>query len=241
MFRKFFVSIAVVVLAVAGQACATLPYTGFTGVAVPGYEAATVVARNAAMRYQIMAAGGWAPYPPYGYRRGDTVLPVCRPQDIPSGMPAVSEAVPIRVEKSTLHKILHTGAATAVGGGLGTVAVGGSRGAGGGSAAGGGVGGWLALDEHDYCLLLPPASQPRQPGDPFVRIINPSNGVASVFDGERQVAEINPQRAVELPPAASAEGYQVRFRPYDGKTLKFVSAQSAGLRPEGDFILRVVP
>ena len=148
-FKKFFVSLAVVVVAVANQGCAT----------VGGYGSLpAVVASNAALPYQILAAGqvgGWAPYPPYGYRSGNVVLPACRPQDIPPGMKPVSEPMPIKVEKGALHKWAHAGAVALGGGGLGTLVVGGARGAGGGSTAGGGLGGYLALDEHEYCLLLP--------------------------------------------------------------------------------------
>jgi len=154
--KKFFVSIAIVILAVAGQGCATggsLPY---------------VVASNAALPYQIMAAGqvgsayGQSFYGVPGY--GQMMFPVCRPQEV-AGLSPVSQPVLVRVPKSRGHQARDIIYGTLVGGGLGMIAGGGQKIQIGrylvdaGTLAGAGIGaggaGLWTNHESDLCLYLP--------------------------------------------------------------------------------------
>lgn len=144
--KKLFGSLVVVVSAAAGQACATL-----------GGSLPYVVASNAALPYQILAAGqvGAAMVPVYGYG----VVPVCRLQDL-QGLPPVSQPVIVRVDKSRGHRIANIVGAAVVGVGLGGLSAG-LRGAAYGSAAGGGGGLLYSNYERDLCLYLPlPAPKP---------------------------------------------------------------------------------
>ena len=141
--KKLFISLAVVVLAVTSQGCATM--------SLPA-----VVASNAALPYQILAAGqvgsmyGQSLYgAPYGVGN----IPVCRLQDL-KGLPAVSQPVIVRVDKSKRHQTKDVVGGCIVGAGLGGLS-GGGDGALYGCAAGGGGGLLVSNHEYDYCLYLP--------------------------------------------------------------------------------------
>lgn len=145
--NKFFISIAVVVLALASQACAS----GFGGYG----SLPVVVASNAALPYQILAAGqavqsfyGGAPY-------GYGTVPVCRLQDL-QGLPPVSQPVIVRVDKTQGHRTADIVGAAVVGAGLGGWSAG-WQGAAYGAAVGGGGGLLVSNHEYDYCLYLPAA------------------------------------------------------------------------------------
>ena len=141
--KKFFISLPVVLLTVAGQACATvgsLPY---------------VVASNAALPYQVLAAG--QAVQPYGYGSGYTNVPVCRLQDL-QGLPLVSQPVLVRVDKSRGHRTADIVGGCAVGGGLAGFS-GGWQGAAYGCTAGAGGGLLVSNHEQELCLYLP-ASKP---------------------------------------------------------------------------------
>ena len=112
-----------------------------------------VVASNAALPYQILAAGqvgGMAP--PYGYG----AVPVCRLQDL-QGLPAVSQPVLVRVPKSRGHRVADIVGAAAVVGGIAYINTGydwraGAVGA--GTGAGGGLL-WANHEPDSLCLYLP--------------------------------------------------------------------------------------
>ncbi|MBI2003557.1 MAG: hypothetical protein HYS78_01055 [Parcubacteria group bacterium] len=136
--KQFFVSIAVVVWAVAASGCATggsLPY---------------VVASNAALPYQILAAGGWPYY--YGVA-GYGNVPVCRLQDL-QGLPTVSQPVLVRVDKSRGHRVADIVGGCAVVGGLAGLS-GDWQGATYGCATGAGGGLLVSNHEQELCLYLP--------------------------------------------------------------------------------------
>ena len=148
----------VVFLAGFGQACASAGYTGLTSLAVPGYEAAGVVAANQAMIASIAGQQGWLPYgQPYG-QYGN--VPVCRAQDL-IGLPpiSVSQPVLVRVSKSKGHQPKDIIGGAAVGAGLGGLS-GGRRGVAYGGAAGAAGGLLVSNHEQDLCLLLPAAPRP---------------------------------------------------------------------------------
>ncbi|MEK7579794.1 MAG: hypothetical protein AAB469_01210 [Patescibacteria group bacterium] len=145
--EKFFVSFAVVVLAVMSQACATL------GAGSLPY----VVASNAALPYQVLAAG--QAVQPYGYGYGYGNVPVCRLQDL-QGLPSVSQPVIVRVDKTRGHRVADIVSAATVGAGLGGFS-GGWQGVAYGAAAGAGGGLLVSNHEYDYCVYLPvPAPKP---------------------------------------------------------------------------------
>lgn len=142
--KKFFGSITVVVLALASQACAS----GFGGYG----SLPVVVAANAAMPYQILAAGqAGAMVPVYGYG----AVPVCRLQDL-QGLPAVSQPVVVRVDKTRGHRTADIVGAAVIGAGLGGLSAG-WQGAAYGSAAGGGGGLLYSNHEQELCLYMPAA------------------------------------------------------------------------------------
>ena len=150
MLKKFFVSLAVVVIS---QACATAGYTGLTGLSVPGFEAPRVVAANQALIGSIVNQQGWAPYgQPYG-QYGN--VPVCRLQDL-QGLPPISvnQPVLVRVQKDKKHQTKDVVGGGIVGAGLGGLS-GGWQGAAYGGAAGAGGGLLVANHEQELCLLLP--------------------------------------------------------------------------------------
>lgn len=143
--KQFFVSIVVVAFALAGQACAS----GFGGYG----SLPVVVASNAALPYQVLAASQAVQpfYGGYGYGYGN--VPLCRLQDL-QGLPAVSQAVIVRVDKTRGHRTADIVGAAVVGAGLGGLSAG-WQGAAYGAAAGGGGGLLVSNHEYDYCLYLP--------------------------------------------------------------------------------------
>lgn len=142
--------------AVSATGCAT--GLGGYGISVPGYEAVSVVAANQAMinALAVQAAAPLYGVGPYGQQAFYGNVPVCRPQDIPAGMPLVSQPmIIVRVDKTKRHQVKDIVGGAAVGAGLGGLS-GGWQGAGYGSAAG--AGGGLLVSNHepyDLCLLLP--------------------------------------------------------------------------------------
>lgn len=149
--NKFFISIAVVVLALASQACAS----GFGGYG----SLPVVVASNAALPYQILAAGQ-AVQPFYG-APGYGAVPVCRPEDIGGVSPVVpglAKPMLIRVEKSERHQLKDIFYGAGGGAGLGALAVGGLKGPLVGAAVGTAGTGYVANHEYDHCLILPAPS-----------------------------------------------------------------------------------
>ena len=135
-------------MAVAGQACATfggsLPY---------------VVASNAALPYQVLVAGqAGQPFygAPYGYGYGYGQVPLCRLQDL-QGLPAVSQPVLVRVDKSRGHRTADIVGGCAVGGGLGGLS-GGWQGAAYGCSVGAGGGLLVSNHEQELCLYVPAPS-----------------------------------------------------------------------------------
>ncbi len=199
---KFFSSlVTVVVLAAASGGCASVGYTGLTGLSVPGYEAAPVTAANAAMPYQILAAGqqGWSPY---GQQFGYANVPVCRLQDL-QGLPPVNQPVLVRVDKTRGHKVADIlGAATVVGG-IAYLNSGYSwQAAMAGGATGGGGGLLWTNHEQDLCLLLPVQTL----SSFLVRVMNPTQAAVMLYDGGQELGVIPAGRHADLPPAAN--GYR---------------------------------
>lgn len=141
------------VMVVASQACATV---GGYGIGLPGYEAAAVMAANAALPYQILAAGqvGQPFYggAPYGYSN----VPVCRAQDL-VGLPpiSVSQPVIVRMDKSKRHQAKDIFGGAAIGAGLGWFNGGSVKAVAVGAGAGAGGGLLVSNHEQELCLLLP--------------------------------------------------------------------------------------
>lgn len=158
--RKVLFMIFGILLAGLSQACASAGYTGLTGLSVPGFEAAGVVAGNQTMVASIAGQQGWLAY---GQQFGYPNVPICRLQDL-VGLPPINVVQPVlvRVPKSRGHRAADIlGAATVVGGiayintgyDLRSAAVG----------AGTGAGGGLLVANHepaDLCLLLPVKAAP---------------------------------------------------------------------------------
>jgi len=131
------------ILAVMASGCATvgsLPY---------------VVASNAALPYQILAASqvGSAYGQQFYGMPGHGNIPVCRLQDL-HGLPAVSQPVIVRVDKTRKHRTADIVGAAVVGAGLGGLSAG-WQGAAYGGAAGAGGGLLYSNHEQDLCLYLP--------------------------------------------------------------------------------------
>ena len=138
--------------------CATGGYTGFSGMSVPGYEAAGVVAGNAAMPYQILAASqyGWSYNQGYFGVPGIGNVPVCRLQDL-QGLPQVNQPVLVRVPKGKGHRAMDALFGAGIGAGVAYMWKGADWQP---LVAGGAIGasgaGYMANHEPDQlCLYLP--------------------------------------------------------------------------------------
>lgn len=147
--RKFFVSLAVVVLAAISQAC--------HGLILPGYEALGVVAVNQAMT-AALAAQAVAPVQPFYPGYGN--VPVCRLKDL-QGLPQVSQPVIVRVSKSKGHRAADILGAATVTGGIVYINTSDWRATAVGAASGGGGGLlWVNHEPDNLCLYLPAPPKP---------------------------------------------------------------------------------